>query len=132
MTTKALSELTRGRNQSHSLVPCQLKDVGGGGQQRMRFAPRRRRPQAPIEPPGDRVPTRRMPRPVPGDQWAPAQPEPWGAPAYPPEPAQPERRPFLDRRRRQPRQQEVRPRRRRRLSLRIARVVVVAVLVQAL
>ena len=97
----------------------------------MRFAPRRR-PQAPAEPPADRVPTRRMPRPVPEDQWPPAQPQPWAPPPSDPAPPEPERRPLLGRRREQPPPDVRGPRRRRRLSLRIARVVVIAFLVQAL
>ncbi len=100
----------------------------------MRFGPRR--PQVPPDPPVDRVATRRMPRPVPGDQWAPAQPQPWAPPApppYEPAPPQPERRPLLGRRRQeQPLPEVRRPRRRRRLVRRIARVIVIALLLQAL
>lgn len=95
----------------------------------MRFAPRRR-PEAPPELPVDRVPTRRMPRPVPEDQWPPAQPQPWAPP--PSEPSQPQRGPLLGRRREQPPQEVRRPRPRRRLSRRIARVVAVVLVVQGL
>ncbi|TFV74400.1 glycosyl transferase [Blastococcus sp. CT_GayMR19] len=96
----------------------------------MRFAPRRR--QESSEPPVDRVATRPLPRPVPDDHWPPAQPQPWERPPAEPGPPQPERRPLLGRRREQPPPEAPKPRRRRRLSLRIARVVVIAFLVQAL
>jgi len=94
--------------------------------------PRRRRPEEPPEQVTDRVPTRRMPRPVPDDQWPPAQPQPWAPPPDEPGPPPRERRPLLGRRREQPPPDVRSPRRRRRLSFRIARVVVLAFLLQAL
>ena len=97
----------------------------------MPFLPRRRGPEPPPEQPSvDRVPTRRMPRPVPEDRYAQPEPQPWSPPPYEPVPPPPERRRPGLRRRRDP--ELLRPRRKRKLSRRIGRFVAIAFLVQAL